>query len=151
MLKHLTRHRLAKALYYVIAVGFLGFGLIRLSVASTALAQVAGWVNFEDIGLAISDVERFMSEHADQSLYTFGVVDYFAYIAAMGIVLIAGAMGALRLKLGGLKLIGIYLVMHAALFVNAMVINPKVFLLGFTVAMLGLLTWIRPIISKKGG
>ena len=137
-----------KVIYYLISIGFLVFGLIRAVVSSTALAQLAGLVEFPQISEAISDVERFMTEHADQSFYTFGATDYFVYIALMGIVLICGAIGALRLKAGGLKLIGIYLLMHGALFANAMVINPKMILLGFTVILLGVLVLIRPKIAK---
>ncbi len=95
------------------------------------------------------DVEAFMAEHADQSFYEFGVADYFGYIAAMGIVLATGAIGALIYKVGGLRLIGACMAMHAALFINVLVINPKVLLLGFTLVLLGLLVWIRPKISEK--
>ncbi|HAU22814.1 MAG TPA: hypothetical protein DCS24_09540 [Erythrobacter sp.] len=90
-----------------------------------------------------------MAEHADQSFYEFGVADYFGYIAAMGIVLATGAIGALIYKVGGLRLIGACMAMHAALFINVLVINPKVLLLGFTLVLLGLLVWIRPKISEK--
>ena len=133
-----------KAFYQLICLGFLGFGLVRLGAGSAALLQMAGWVEFAEITEALIDVERFMAEHADQSLYAFGVADYFAYIAAMGLVLTIGTIGAVRYKLGGLKIMGVYLAMHAALFVNALVLNPKVILLAVTVVLVGILAWLRP-------
>lgn len=131
-------------LYQLICVGFLGFGLVRLGAGSAALMQMAGWVEFAEITEALVDVEKFMAEHADQSFYAFGVADYFAYIAAMGLVLTIGTIGAMRYKLHGLKIMGVYLAMHAALFVNAMVLNPKVILLAVTATLVGVLVWLRP-------
>ena len=57
-----------KAFYQLICLGFLGFGLVRLGAGSAALLQMAGWVEFAEITEALIDVERFMAEHADQSL-----------------------------------------------------------------------------------
>lgn len=137
-----------KTLYFIICLGFLGFGLVRLGAGIAALAQLAGWIEIAEMTEAIGEVGPFLAEHADQSLYAFGVPDYFAYIAAMGLVLVAGTIGAMRFKAGGIKLMALYLVMHGALFVNAMVVNPKVILLAVTVALVGVLAWLRPRFAK---
>ena len=149
MIDRLLSGWFGKTLYFLICLGFLAFGLVRLGAGLAALAQLAGWIEIGEMTEAIGEVGPFLTEHADQSLYAFGVPDYFAYIALMGAVLVAGTIGAMRYKAGGIRLMALYLVLHGALFLNAMVINPKLVLLAVTVGLVGILAWLRPRFAKR--
>ena len=59
----------------------------------------------------------------------------------MGVTISLGALGQLWRRPWGLALIGLYLLSHAALFVNFWTVNPKIGLWALTVAMAGLLAW----------
>jgi len=59
----------------------------------------------------------------------------------MGVTVSLGAIGQLWRRRWGLGLITVYLLSHAALFVNFMTVNPKIFLWALTVAMAGVLVW----------
>ena len=59
----------------------------------------------------------------------------------MGLTISLGAIGQLWRKQWGLVLIGVYLLSHAALFVNFQTVNPKVALLGLAVALTLVLAW----------
>jgi uncharacterized membrane protein len=62
----------------------------------------------------------------------------------MGLLLAAGAAGVFCYKRWGFVLLGLYLAMHAALFVNYQEINPKLFVLALQGLMLVVLIYLRP-------
>ena len=129
---------------WLLVLGFLGYGLVRIGVGSLLLAQTLGRVDIADLREVLVEVETFIADRADRQLLGFSVAGYFAYIASMGVVLTAGAFGAIFRRGWGFVLIGIYLLMHAGLFVNFQEINPKLVSLAVTVAMFLLLFWARP-------
>jgi hypothetical protein len=67
----------------------------------------------------------------------------------MGVLLSAGAAGALARNQWGYNTLGVYLLMHAALFVNFQEINPKLIGLLLQIVMLFLLYYLIPPISWK--
>ena len=59
----------------------------------------------------------------------------------MGITISVGAIGQMWRKQWGLVLITVYLLSHAALFVNFMTINPKLALLALAIFATMVLRW----------
>jgi len=127
-----------------IGILFLGYGLIRIGVGGALLAQSLGMVDFTELADATSEVRLFIDARANEQIFPFSVPAYFAYIMAMGTVLAAGAIGAIARRRWGHALLGIYLAMHAALFVNFQEINPKLTGLVVTAVMLFVLVYLRP-------
>ena len=109
----------------LIALLLLGYGLVRVGVGSALLAQAAGIIDFPELKDAVSEVGTFVEARSSQQLFPFSVAGYFAYIVLMGVVLTWGALAALFRKRVGYHFLVIYLVMHAALFVNFREVNPK--------------------------
>ena len=75
--------------------------------------------------------------------------NYFGYIFAMGVLLSTGAAGVIARRKWGYNTLGVYLAMHAALFINFQEINPKLIGLLLQVVMLFLLYYLIPPISVK--
>lgn len=120
---------------------FLASGLIRVGVSGLMIGEASGWWSFGgEATAALADTRRFIAE-ADINLAGFTPLSYFAYIGLMGVAISLGAIGQLWRRRWGLALIGVYLLSHAALFVNFMTVNPKIFLWALTVAMAGVLAW----------
>jgi hypothetical protein len=127
-----------------IALILLGYGLVRIGVGGALLAQSLFIVDFTDLSDAVSEVTLFIDERVDEQIFPFSVPAYFAYIMAMGTLLVSGAAGAIARRRWGHILLGIYLAMHAALFVNFQEVNPKLISLVLAAAMLFLLVYLRP-------
>ena len=69
---------------------------------------------------------------------------YFGYLLAMGVLLSARAGGVIARAQWGFKTLGVYMVMHAALFVNFQEINPKLLVLILQIIMLFTLYYLMP-------
>ena len=132
----------------VVLALLFGYGLIRIGVGSLLLAQSFDLIHVTDFADAIAEVKRFTAARADRELVAFSVSGYFVYIMLMGLLLAAGAAGVFCYKRWGFILLGLYLAMHAALFVNYQEINPKLFILALQGLMLVVLIYLRPPISK---
>ena len=102
-----------------------------------------GLIAFPEFADAVAETSEFLANNADRSILAFTVPVYFGYIVAMGVVLLGGSIGALRRRAWGVKLIALYLAMHAALFVNYLTINPKIWFLIGGIALLGLIATVR--------
>lgn len=127
-----------------IATIFLGYGLVRIGVGVSLLAQTLDLISFPDLAEGVAEVKTFIDARASDQIFPFSVPGYFAYILAMGTLLAAGAIGAIARYSWGYVLLGLYLVMHAALFVNFQEINPKLIVLLSQTAMLFALYFLRP-------
>ncbi|MCA1928361.1 hypothetical protein [Rheinheimera sp.] len=121
-----------------------GYGLIRIGVGCLLLAQALELIQVTDFADALAEVKRFTAARADKELVAFSVSGYCVYIMLMGLLLASGAVGVFRYKLWGFMLLGLYLLMHAALFVNYQEINPKLFVLALQALMLVVLLYLRP-------
>lgn len=121
-----------------------GYGLIRIGVGYLLLAQALELIQVTDFADALAEVKRFTAARADKELVAFSVSGYCVYIMLMGLLLASGAVGVFRYKLWGFMLLGLYLLMHAALFVNYQEINPKLFVLALQALMLVVLLYLRP-------
>jgi hypothetical protein len=128
----------------VILTLLFGYGLIRMGVGSLLLAQSLDFIYVTDLADAIAEVKRFTEARADKELVSFSVSGYSVYIMVMGLLLAAGAAGVFCYKRWGFVLLGLYLAMHAALFVNYQEINPKLFVLALQGLMLVVLIYLRP-------
>jgi len=105
------------------------------------IGQAAGWWAFGgEAAEALADAQRFIAER-ETNIIGFTPLSYFAFILFMGVSISAGAIGQLWRKQWGLILIGLYLLSHAALFVNFMTVNQKVALLGLAVLLTLILAW----------
>lgn len=105
------------------------------------IGQAAGWWAFGgEAAEALADAQRFFAEQ-EVNIVGFTPVSFFAYIIFMGVSISAGAIGQLWRKQWGLILIGLYLLSHAALFVNFMAVNRKVEMLGLAVLLTLILVW----------
>ncbi len=130
-----------------IAILLLGYGVVRIGVGVSLLAQTLNVVSFPDLAEGVAEVKVFIEARANDQIFPFSLNGYFGYIVVMGILLSAGALGTIARNQWGYKLIGIYLVMHAALFVNFQEINPKLIGLILQIVMLFVLYYLRPPIS----
>ena len=130
-----------RKLAVLVCLIFLASGLIRIGVSALMIGEAEGWWSFGgEATEALADTQRFLAER-EVNLVGFTALSYFAFIAFMGVTVSIGAIGQLWRRQWGLVLIGVYLISHAALFVNFMTVNPKVFLWGLTVVMAGVLVW----------
>jgi len=121
-----------------------GYGLIRIGVGGLLLAQSLDLIQVTDLADAIAEVKRFTEARANKEFVSFSVSGYSVYIMVMGLLLAAGAAGVFCYKRWGFILLGLYLAMHAALFVNYQEINPKLFTLALQGLMLVSLIYLRP-------
>jgi hypothetical protein len=139
------RRKLAIAICLV----FLASGLIRIGVSSLLIGQVSGWWTVDgEAVLALADTQRFMAER-DANIVGFTPLSYFVFLLFMGVTISLGAVAQLRRKRWGLALIGMYLLSHAALFVNFMTVNPKIWLLGLAAGMTVVLAWANRVPGLK--
>ncbi|MEH6700738.1 hypothetical protein [Parasphingorhabdus sp.] len=130
-----------RKLAIVICLIFLASGIIRIGVSALMIGQAMGWWIFDGEAVeALADTQRFIAE-ADINLVGFTPLTYFAFIMVMGLTISGGAVGQLWRRRWGLTLIALYLLSHAALFINFMTVNPKIFLWGLSVVMAGVLVW----------
>ncbi|MEQ8744170.1 hypothetical protein [Parasphingorhabdus sp.] len=120
---------------------FLASGLVRIGVSLLMIGQASGWWSFGGEAVeALADTRSFIAER-EVNLVGFTPLAYFGFILFMGVTIGLGALGQLWRRRWGLGLIGLYLLSHAALFVNFWTVNPKIFLWALTVVMAGLLVW----------
>ena len=128
----------------LIAILLLGYGLVRIGVGALLLAQTLGLINFLDLAEGVAEVKTFIDARANDQIFPFSVSGYFGYILVMGALLAAGAVGAIARYRWGYSLLGFYLAMHAALFVNFQEVNPKLIVLILQAVMLFSLYYLRP-------
>jgi hypothetical protein len=128
----------------VIAILLLGYGVVRMGVGALLLAQTLDIVNFPDLAEGVAEVKLFIDARANYQILPFSLNGYFGYILAMGVLLSAGAGGVIARAQWGFKTLGVYMVMHAALFVNFQEINPKLLVLILQIIMLFTLYYLMP-------
>lgn len=138
------------AIGIVLTVILLIYGMVRIGVGSALLAQLTGIVDFPDLLVAIQDVGAFLTERQGKQIIPLTLHAYFAYIIGMGFLLATGAIGIIYKKLFGFILLSIYILFHAALFVNYQEVNPKLFVLGLQIILLIALFYIRPPRQPSG-
>lgn len=130
-----------RKLAIVICLVFLASGLIRIGVSVLMIGQAMGWWVFDGEAVeALTETQRFIAER-EVNLVGFTPIAYFAFILFMGLTISLGAIGQLWRKQWRLVPIGVYLLSHAALFVNFMTVNPKVLLLGLAIVATVVLVW----------
>lgn len=102
----------------VLCLMLLGYGLVRIGVGGVLLAQELAWINFPELADALAEMKVFFEARVEQQLLPFNMAVYNGYILGMGLVLTAGAIGVMYYRRWGFMVLGVYLMMHAALFVN---------------------------------
>lgn len=130
----------------VLTLLLLGYGLVRIGVGGSLLAQELAWINFPELADALADMKVFFDARADRQLLPFRMMAYNGYILGMGLVLTAGAVGVMYYRRWGFIVLGVYLMMHAALFVNyqEFSLNKKVLGLALQCLILIVLCYLRP-------
>jgi hypothetical protein len=136
--------RLRDALGWLLAAAFLAYGLVRLAVSGLLLAQDASVIQVPGLAEAVEGVDAFLLERADRQWVGLGMTGYLTYYAAMGFALTLGAIGAFLRRTWGLGLIGLYLLMHAGLFVNYQQLQPTLVHLIVAVVLFLALIRVRP-------
>ena len=139
-----NRDILKRSLGIVIALLLLGYGLVRIGVGALLLAQTLGTINFPDLANAVAEVDVFIVARASYQLLSFSLEGYFLYIVAMGVLLSAGAAGTIARASWGFTTLGVYIAMHAALFINFQEINPKLVGLLAQIVLLLILYYLMP-------
>ncbi len=127
-----------------LAIMFLGYGLVRIGVGVALLTQSLALIDVPDLAEAVSEVSEFLTARESKQIVPFSVPGYFVYIAAMGFLLTLGGVGALVRRQWAYVSLGLYLGMHAALFINYQEINPKLVGFAISVALVVLLFYLRP-------
>lgn len=135
--------KFARIVSVIICLGFLLFGVMRMGVGAALILQIAGMIDLPDLASTVTDTAVFLGQANERAIIGMGVTPYFGYIIAMGLVLVAGAVSALLRRHWGYRLIGLYLVMHGALFVNFLTVNPKIVYLAGGVTLLALLIFAQ--------
>ncbi len=138
-----TQTAMQKKIGIVIGVTLLLYGLLRIGVGSLLLSQHLGWLDVLALQDANRDVGTFLAKSADQQLIAVSVPAYLGYIAVMGLVLAAGAVRTLRDKSLGLRLMAIFLLMYAMLFINFQTVNPKLMHLAVCTVLYVVLCWLK--------
>jgi hypothetical protein len=133
----------------IIAILLLGYGMMRIGVGASLLAQNLAVINFLDLADGVADVKVFIDARVNDQILPFSLNGYFGYIFAMGVLLSVGASGAIARKKWGYTTLVVYLALHAALFVNFKEINPKLIVLLLQTVMLFLLYYLIPPILGK--
>jgi hypothetical protein len=133
-----------RAVALLIIAALVAYGVVRVGVGAVLLAQAISLIDVADYAAAVAEVGTFLGERADRALVLISVPAYCVYILAMGALLVGGGAGVLWRRRWGFALLGLYLVMHAALFVNYQEVNPKLFGLALSVALAVGLAWLRP-------
>jgi hypothetical protein len=128
----------------LIAILLLGYGIIRIGVGGALLAQTFEIVSSSDLAEATLKVKQFIDIRANKQIIPFTLTGYFTYILVMGILLATGAIGTIFRRKWGFILLWIYLVNHAALFINYQEINPKLFVLALQLVLLFVMIYLRP-------
>ncbi len=128
-----------------VALAFLGYGLIRLGVGSVLLGQEMGIFSFQPLHEALTDIGNFIEKASDRQIFPVSVRGYVGYIALMGLVLSAGALGTLKDRTIGPLLIAAFIAMYTLLFVNFQTVNPKVVHLAVCVLLFGVLLWSKGV------
>ncbi|NND79467.1 MAG: hypothetical protein HKN53_06190 [Maribacter sp.] len=128
----------------LIAILLLGYGLVRIGVGGSLLAQTMELINFPELAEATLEVKEFINTRANEQLVPFSVKGYYTYILIMGILLSIGAFYTIVRKRWGFVLLWLYIGMHAALFINFLEINPKIIVLVLQVILLFTLKHLRP-------
>ena len=112
--------------------------IVTPSITSRGLRNVGALAG------AVTEVAGFLAERTDRALVPISVPAYFAYIMAMGALLVGGGWGALLRRPWGYVSLATYLVLHAGLFVNYQEVNPKLVGLAISMVAVGGLAWLRP-------
>ncbi|AFU99979.1 hypothetical protein [Simiduia agarivorans] len=132
----------------LLSAGFL-FGVVRLLVGAAMLAQLGGLLAEPALAEGIGNVSQFMAERADIQLLPLPVPVFFANIALMGCLLIAGTAGVFFRKSWGFYCLYGYLMLHGALFVIYLEVNPKLILWVFQCIAVVWLANVRPPIRPQ--
>ena len=117
---------------------------MRVGVGALLLAQTLEAINFPDLADAVAEVDVFIVARASYQLLPFSLEGYFLYIIAMGVLLSAGAAGIVARFSWGFTTLGVYIAMHAALFINFQEINPKLLGLFAQIVTLLILHYLMP-------
>ena len=133
-----------RALALLVITLFIGYGVVRVGVGAALLAQATSLIDFGALAGAVTEVAGCLAERTDRALVPISVPAYFAYIMAMGALLVAGGWGALLRRPWGYVSLATYLVLHAGLFVNYQEVNPKLVGLAISMVAVGGLAWLRP-------
>ncbi len=126
----------------LIACALLLYGGLRLVVGLGLVGQSLGIVHISALDEPLADVSTFLAEKADRTLVPVSPLGYVGYIALMGVVLSAGAIGVLRRRRIGLPLIGTFLLLYVGLFVNFLTINRKISHLVVCALLFFVLLWM---------
>jgi hypothetical protein len=126
----------------LIGCAFLLYGGLRLFVGLGLVGQSLGLLDIAAFNEPLADVASFLTEKADRTLVPVSPLGYVAYIALMGLVLSAGAIGVVRNRGLGLRLIGVFLALYVGLFVNFLTINRKVSHLAVCSILFLVLVWL---------
>lgn len=136
------RNRLRNFAYYVIIVGFLIYGALRLNGAIPAFGQTMGWWD-TDIGREIVEaLAPGFPEMSAGAIVPLSIEVYMGWSALMGITLTVGSVLALfKLRIGYI-FISFYYVLFAAGFINYLVFNVKLLHFGVALAFFVLALWL---------
>jgi hypothetical protein len=121
----------------------LGYGLVRIGVGGALLAQELAWIHFPELADALAEMKVFFDARVGQQLLPFNMAVYNGYILAMGLVLTAGAVGVMYYQRWGFLVLGVYLMMHAALFINFQEFSLNKKLLGLALQCLILMVLVH--------
>ena len=124
-----------------ICLVFLASGLARIGGSLLVIGNAQGWwaIGGEAVE-ALADTRRFLAE-AETNLLGFTPLGYLGFIGLMGITISLGAIGQIMRKRWGMALICIYLLSHAALFVNFWTVNYKIAFLALAIILTVVLAW----------
>ncbi len=137
--------------YYMIVLGFLIYGGLRLYGTVPAVGQIMGWMN-TDIGrLVVEALKPGFPELSAGAIIPLSIEVYMGWSALMGITLTLGSFLALFKLRAGYALMGLYFVLFGAGFVNYLAFNIKLLHFAAGLMLFLLMLWLsnRPWRSQR--
>ncbi len=131
-----------KAGYYVIALAFLVYGLLRLNGAVPAVGQAMGWSDTEMGRTVLAAARPGFAEMEPRGIVPLSLTGYMMVSLLMGITLSIGSLLALFKIRAGYYLMGLFFVLFALGFVNYQVFNSKIIVFAISLAFFILMLWL---------
>jgi hypothetical protein len=112
--------------YYLINIGFLIYGVLRLLGSVPGFAHVMGWWDNKIGREIVSKIDVALPELSEKAIVVLSIEAYMGWSVLMGLVLTVGSLLALFKARIGYLLMGSYFVLFGLGFVNYLSINAKI-------------------------
>lgn len=128
--------------YYVIALAFLVYGILRLNGAVPAVGQAMEWSDTEMGRTVLAAARPGFAEMEPRGIVPLSLTGYMMVSLLMGITLSIGSFLALFKIRAGYYFMGLFFLLFAFGFVNYQVFNSKIIHFAISLALFILMLWL---------